>query len=150
MKIEVLQNNSSDRERFYQYLLEVNTDFAIPLSDKVNLQDYAVKLLTYGRVLVAIDSSSVILGAIAYYCNNHQTQKASWPFLSVKSQNRGRGYAAKLINRMLLDCKNNGMKYVQCDSVNPIAVNLYKKMGFREIDKSVVGQLTKVELLYNL
>ena len=53
-------------------------------------------------------------------------------------------------NRMLLDCKNNGMKLVQCDSVNPIAVNLYKKMGFQEIGKSIIGQLTKVELLYNL
>lgn len=150
MKIEVLQNDSSDRERFYQYLLEVNNDFAIPLSNKVNLQEYAVKLLTYGRVLAAVDSSSVILGAIAYYCNNHQAQKACWPFLSVKSQNRGRGYAVKLINRMLLDCKNNGMKLVQCDSVNPIAVNLYKKMGFQEIGKSIIGQLTKVELVYHL
>lgn len=149
MGIVILQNSESDRERFYQYLLEVNGDFAIPLSHKVNLQDYALKLLTYGHVLVIVDATA-ILGAIAYYCNNQQTQIAVWPFLSVKSQNQGRGYATKLIKSMILDCRNNGMKFIQCDSVNPIAIDLYKKIGFQETNRFTIGELTKVELLYNL
>ena len=36
------------------------------------------------------------------------------------------------INMMIDKCKNVGMKYIYCDSINPIAIALYKSLGFIE------------------
>lgn len=126
-KAELLTN----QEDLYKYLNDVDNDFGIPLSFKIDLKSFALKLIKYGQVYV-IKEDKHITAMIGFYCNDNINNNAYLPILSTKEIARGKGYARILINMMIDKCKNVGMKYIYCDSINPIAIALYKSLGFIE------------------
>ena len=50
--------------------------------------------------------------------------------VEVLKEFRGKGYGTKIMNYMI---KNYGVKYLHVDKNNEIALNLYKKLGFKII-----------------
>lgn len=145
MMITELSNNEFDAKQLIQYLEYVDKDFGIPLSAKVDLEVYARKLLQHGHVLVAKEGEEAA-GVIGFYSNDTIGRTAHWPLLSVKKETRGKGYAKQLIAKMISVCRSDGMERIQCDSVNPIAVSLYKSFGFRELRTGIIHGMKIVYL----
>ena len=70
-----LKNVSNDYLLLLQYLQEIDNDFEISLSQKVNLEEYVSKLLQNGYVYTVIDENKRnILACVGFYCNDMNTQ----------------------------------------------------------------------------
>ncbi|BAZ43648.1 GCN5-related N-acetyltransferase [Chondrocystis sp. NIES-4102] len=64
-----------------------------------------------------------------------QNQYLGLYFIATAKQQRRKGYAAQLISAMLHWGKNNGatQAYLQVETENQAAINLYNKLGFTEV-----------------
>lgn len=144
-----LNNTDNNCKKLTRYLCDVNKDFEIPLSNKVNLTVYSQKLLTYGIVLVSINGD-IISGLLAGYCNDAENGNAIISLLSVKKEFRGRGISRLLIKKMISECKKAGMNSILVDSVNPIAVTAYASMGFIIDSIESIGITNKTFLHFQL
>ena len=142
-----LQSTMDDCRRLVDYLLDVDEDFGIPLSSKVQIPVYAEKILQNGRVYV-IEEDGLFMALICFYCNDSKNHIAYLPILSTKRQARKKGYARVLIQQMIADCREEHMVRICCDSVNPVAVSLYKSLGFVEDYRKELQHQTKVYLSY--
>lgn len=146
-----LDNNVYNVRQLVQYLNYVDKDFGIPLSDKVDLDIYAFKLCTNGHVIAIVDEKAEIIGITGFYSNDKVKKIAHLPILSVKKEARGKGFAKQMISSMINICRQEGMEKIQCDSVNPIAIALYKSFGFVEYRKEFRDnmEIVYLELLLN-
>lgn len=142
-----LSNTKNGQQRLIQYLNDVDNDFKIPLSKKINPTEYAIKLLTNGEVLVSVDNGQ-IRGLIAGYCNDIENGKAVISILSVKIKYRGMGISRTLVKSMIEKCKQFGMRCIHVDSVNPIAVSLYLSEGFVKVSQETDGESNMFYLIY--
>lgn len=130
--IQILNNTVETPKKLTQYLREVDKDFEIPLSNKVDLGIYATKLLTYGIVIVSLDCGH-FNGMLAGYCNDTKSGNATISILSVKKHSRGQGISHQLISKMIDTCRKAGMRKILVDSVNPLAISSYQSLGFQII-----------------
>lgn len=141
VKIELL----TDQNELKSYLNEVDRDFETPLSNKTDIATFSTKIIDNGKVY-AVKENNKISAIICFYCNDYIENKAHLPILSTKKEARGKGYARLLINEMTKLCKEKEMKYIYCDSVNPIAISLYKSLGFIEYKKEKNKSYLKLNL----
>ena len=128
--ITKLNNTEDQKKALAQYLHEVDKDFGIPLSNKTDLDTYVIKLLENGVVLV-FSKNGNINGIITGYCNDIENGNAIISLLSVRKQYRGLGISRQLVNAMIDTCRQAEMKRIHVDSINPVAVALYKSSGFQ-------------------
>lgn len=141
-----LDYNENDRNILVDYLIETDEDFGIPLSDKVNIPLFAEKILSKGHVYMVFEDN-IYCAMICFYCNDIIEKKAFLPILSTKANARGKGYAKQLIMLMINVCSLYKMKYIICDSINPIAVSIYKSLGFKTYKESCDNGTRKKEYL---
>lgn len=137
-----LSNNETDIQILFDYLKDVDRDFEIPLSSKVNLSEFARKTLANGHAFMAREDDKFVALA-TLYCNDKVTVKAFLPILSVKECYRGKGYARQLVNIVINLSRLYEMKTVNVDSVNPTAISLYKSVGFKSVEVEEVHGLRK-------
>ena len=148
MKVVHLLPNR-DEQLLNDYLHQVDNDFAIPISHKVDITEYASRLLSAGHV-AAVEDAGVCVSVVGFYCNDEQSRTAYLSFLSTLKAVRGRGCAKLLVNEAIKVSRQAGMLKICCDSVNHGAVSLYKSVGFKEIKCEKVAGLEKRFLEYNL
>ncbi|MCM1291718.1 MAG: GNAT family N-acetyltransferase [Bacteroides sp.] len=123
----------------------------MPLSSKCSLEQYAHKLLEKGRVIAYIDvDSNAILSARGFYCNDKINKTAYGTMMSSLPEARGMGLAKKLILKMFEICSTNGMNKVISSSVNPIAIHLYRSLGYEEVSSIDENGISTVKLSYKL
>ena len=127
-----LSNNKTDTQILVDYLKAVDEDFVMPLSSKVDLLELAQKTLEYGYAYIALENGNVV-ALVTFYCNDKANAKAFLPILSVKKEFRGKGYARKLVNIVIDVSRLHEMQMVCVDSINPVAIGLYKSVGFKTI-----------------
>lgn len=147
--IRQLENSTCDIELLYSYLSLVDQDFRIPLSQKVDLHEYAVKLLIHG-IVIAYEENNHLLSCRGFYCNDVESGIAYGVMMSTLPEAQGRGYARLLIEEMFKICRSKGFKAVISSSVNPKAVALYKSLGYKEINVQPDGNEIRVTLKYDL
>lgn len=138
-----------DKDILFNFLVKIDKDFGIPLSNKIDLEFYAVRLLNKGYVL-AIEENGYIVSVLGFYCNNFQQRTAYLPLLGTIKEACGKGYARLLIVEMIKICQQVGMAKICCNSINPIAVHLYKSIGFIEISREKEGEFNKCFLEYKI
>lgn len=127
-----LNNNEKDVQILVNYLKDVDQDFGTPLSLKANLSNLAQKTLAYGHAYIVQENNNVV-ALVTFYCNDKVNAKAFLQILSVKEVCRGKGYARELVNLVITESRRHGMQTVCVDSVNPVAIGLYKSVGFETI-----------------
>ncbi|WP_300549007.1 GNAT family N-acetyltransferase [uncultured Bacteroides sp.] len=147
--IRILHNTNQDYCLLVSYLHLVDKDFGIPLSQKQNLETYATKLLDKGIVTVVIENDEIV-SCIGFYCNDVDNGIAYVSMLSTLSKTRGKGYAKLLIGEMIELCKKKRFKSIISSSINPVAISLYKSVGYEEIKKEIVDNKECVTLEYML
>ena len=140
-----LENIKEDQGRLLSYLKLVDKDFGVPLSSKIDMTQYVVKLLSLGNVIVVMENEE-IASCICFYCNDFQERKAYISLLSTLSFYQGKGYAKMLVNEAIRYCRTKRFQKIFVDSINIAAVSLYMSEGFRKIQTELINGNEKVIL----
>lgn len=114
------------------FLYDVDKDFPVNLSKKVDLENYAKKLYEKATICCEIDDN-MIIGMVAGYTDNIVDDMAYISLVGVRENYRGNGIASKLINRFVNIAKNKNINkiHVYTDSRNKNAISMYINLGFK-------------------
>lgn len=107
------------------------------LSDRVNIDAYAEKMLAFSLRFEAWHEQALI-GLLAAYCNNKDERTAFITNLSVLPHWQGQGIAKHLLITCLDHLNALGFKVVELevDRRNETAVSLYQKLRFKPVLKN--------------
>lgn len=116
-------------EQVLAFLLETDKEFQRPLSEKVNLVEYARKLSQYSTFSYCIEQDEMI-GMISCYTN--RPPKGYISNVCVKSKFQGRGVFGNMLERLLKEVVALEIDVIrlEVDEDNVTAQNVYMKKGF--------------------
>ncbi|MBL0311628.1 MAG: GNAT family N-acetyltransferase [Holophagaceae bacterium] len=128
--VEFLLNKASEAE-ISDHLSSCDTDFLPPLSSRVEINDYAKKIMSKA-VRFEAWSGGILVGLVAAYCNDQQKRIAYITSVSVLKAWMGKGIAAGLMELCIEHMKVLGMRQISLEVAedNTSAVKLYEKSGF--------------------
>jgi len=125
-----LKNTEENQEKLLQYLETIDSEFVIPLSEKVKLSDYAKKILSQGIVLATLSNGEIssMLGA---YCNDMVNRVSYVPILTISKQAQTAGFHTRDYLRPLIELLYEaGMEKFYCQTANRTVAAIYKRLGF--------------------
>lgn len=122
-------------EHLFEFLKKVDRDFPTPLSERVDLHEYASKLADAATISAIFDANQII-GVVALYCNDPNHEYSYIPLVAVLPEMRGRKLSKSLMASAISIAKENGFKTLGIHTENPAALHLYLKLGFRVIEDS--------------
>ena len=122
--------NTASEEQIVDHLALCDADFVPPLARRVDLADYAKKIVDRATRFEAWDGP--LVGLLAAYCNDPESGAAFVTNLSVRREWRGRGVATRLIELLVAHAGRAGFRCVQLevDLANARALERYEKSGF--------------------
>lgn len=127
--------SEGDYSPFFKLLNKVDSDFLPTLSSRVDLEQYALKLLKVANVF-GIYQKNQLVGAIAVYMNDLDSKVGYCPFIAILPDFRGQGFSQLLIEAAIVELKskkfNSFSLTVRADSP---ASKLYKKVGFKIVNE---------------
>ena len=138
--IKELINTPINQDWLVEYLRMVDMDFGVAISSKTSLEEYAAKLLHHGKVLTYMWNNEIV-GLVGCYCNDKLNKVAYISILSTLVNARGKGVAKLLIHSVIAMCRDYGMKLIKVNSINPIAIAVYQKMGFSIVREDMCEEL---------
>jgi ribosomal protein S18 acetylase RimI-like enzyme len=136
--IKNIQKNGGYKKRVIKFIKKYDDSFDPNISKQVNIKKYVEKVLSKGHFIGVVEDSK-IEGLVGFYCNDENNKRAYITYLAVDEGNRGKGIGSKLVNACNNKCSKEGMKKtrVQTSSGNVSAIGMYKKIGFRVVNKYV-------------
>lgn len=104
-----------------------------PLSQRIDLEAYSLKLLKLAEIWFAVVNDNEIVGIIVFYANNKQNRAAYIPFISVHPDYQRKGLAKAMIQKVFSIALQKGMTslWLNVQKENHTAQLLYKSLGFR-------------------
>ena len=112
------------------FLHKVDEDFQPTLSSRVDIKNYAQKLICNAIIFKAYKTSQII-GLVACYANDSSKTNAYIPFIAVDRDFRGYGIGETLLSKLLDELKNYNFKKLSLTvRKNSDAFYFYKKVGF--------------------
>lgn len=129
--IEVISSKSSNisYEQLLTFLNKVDKDFPTSLSDKVNLEEYALKLQTFATIFVEKYDDKIV-SLLAGYTKNLENNIAYITVCATLPEYRGKGLAKELFKQMFEYCQECGISAVHLYTSNKIAEKMYRDLGF--------------------
>jgi len=142
MQVIISNKETIELEQLYDFIVKVDHEFPIPLSDKVNLKDYSLKLYNNGDFYAAISNNNIV-GIIAGYNNDYQSKESYISLLALLKEYRGYGISKQLILTFIEASINKKMEKISAytHQTNTIPINLYTKMGFINTELNSRGYL---------
>ena len=121
----------ASQKDLYLHLEKCNHLFVPPLSDIVNLNDYALKLFEKAYTFEAWDKTELV-GFIGAYFTDRQTNKGFISNVSVLEEYNNKGIATQLLNMTKEYAKNNEFDKIglEVNAKNRTVVAFYKKNKF--------------------
>lgn len=128
--IEFGLNRASEGE-IAEHLSHCDADFVPPLSDRVEINDYAKKIASNATRFEAW-SGGRLVGLVATYCNDWEKRIAYITSVSLLREWTSQGVAATLMEQCVEHMKVLGMRQISLEvaSDNAPAIRLYEKSGF--------------------
>ncbi|MBK7646202.1 MAG: GNAT family N-acetyltransferase [Betaproteobacteria bacterium] len=128
--IQFSLNNASEAE-IVGHLWHCDANFVPPLSDRVEINDYANKITNKAMRFEAW-SGDKLVGLVGAYCNDQQRSVAFITSVSVLKEWMGKGIAESLIQQCIAHARVSGMRQISLEvaSDNLPAIGLYEKSGF--------------------
>jgi ribosomal protein S18 acetylase RimI-like enzyme len=128
--IEYLSNKATEAE-IVEHLLRCDADFVLPLSRRVNVNDYAKKISTNATRFEAW-SGDTLIGIVAVYFNDPVKHTAYITNVSILRAWRSKGIASRLVGQCIEQAKTLGMGQIKLEVAvdNAPAIDLYEKRGF--------------------
>ena len=128
--IDYLSNTASGAQ-VADHLLGCDSDFVPPLSGRVEIGDYAQKIVNKATRFEAW-SGGILIGLVAAYCNDSEKRIAYITSVSVLHEWTSRGIATRLVSHCVEHARASGMLEIRLDvaTANRSAIKLYEKGGF--------------------
>lgn len=125
--------NKADTAQLAAHLRACDDVFTPPLSDRVNVDDYASKIADRAQRFEAWINCELV-GLIAAYCNDLEQRTAFITSVSVLPIWQGRGIASRLMAICIGYVRNLGFRRIELEveGSNAAAVTLYNKHGFKK------------------
>lgn len=122
---------TGDCKSLVRFLHQVDFDFPIALSQKIDLESWAVKVLEIGLVVAAWQDGRIV-GVAAGYANDTVWRKAFLSVLAVAQDARGAGVGGDLVVEFERECSRRGMRCVSLTthSSNLAAKSLYCRLRY--------------------
>jgi ribosomal protein S18 acetylase RimI-like enzyme len=123
--------NKASAAEIAEHLRRCDAGFVPRLSERVDIDEYAIKIVTSATRFEAW-ADGVLVGLVAAYCNDVVSRIAYITSVSLLDDWRGRGIGACLIKSCLKHAATSCMKSasLDVDSTNLPAIRLYEKCGF--------------------
>jgi ribosomal protein S18 acetylase RimI-like enzyme len=133
--MEIIKLTQEFKEHLLKLLNDVQEDFSPPLSQRVQIDDYADKLLERANIYAIIINEN-IAGALAIYANDYENCRAYIPFLAVGQLYRDKRIATILISHTIEEIRKLGFKEIRLECLeNSPAHRLYVKNGFERMNQ---------------
>ena len=128
--VEYCLNKASVAE-IKEHLSRFDAKFVPPLSDRVDIYDYA-KNITEMAMRFEAWSGDTLVGLLAAYCNDEQNHVAYVTSISVLKASTRKGVGTRLLKQCIVEAKVSGMQQINLEvaSDNVLAIKLYEKCGF--------------------
>ncbi len=125
--------NFKDIKGLNVFLHKVDKLFPIPLSEKQNLNDFALKLAEKATLFVEYEDDRII-AAVAGYTENVIDNLGYISIVATLPEAQGKGLASKLVNQFLKNAEQKQLNAVHLYAVttNVPAIRMYQKLGFVE------------------
>lgn len=125
--------NNIKKNDLINYLKKVDFSFPIPLSRKVDLDEYADKLLEKATLCCEYKENELV-GLVAGYTDNLVNNLAYIALVGVTENAQHQGIASGLVKEFCKVCNNKKIYKVHLytDATNIKAIRMYKKLGFEE------------------
>jgi ribosomal protein S18 acetylase RimI-like enzyme len=129
--IRVMNYNEDELEQLTTFLRVIDDIFPIPLSEKVSIDEYALKALSKGVALCAEDSGKIV-GILLGYANDSATKNAYIGTLGVLEEYRSQGIGKSLVSFMKELSRSYGMERICLftHKSNEPAIRFYIDNGF--------------------
>ena len=123
-----------EKERFFDFIKKINYDFPIPVSEKVDLNEYCEKLWEKAELVAEVQDEE-IRGLVAGYMNDLENGSAYISLVGVSRDFRNQGLGKKLVHQFVLLCREKQIRSVNLytHKTNQAAIKMYEGLGF-EID----------------
>lgn len=125
-------SNPISRSELVEALKTLGDLLPDPLSERVNIAEYAEKLLKFADIIYAKHEDRVI-GIMAVYANDMQTRIAHFPLLFVANRYQHKGVGKELMLQAIALAKSRDMDsvWLYVHKENGHAIDFYYKLGFQ-------------------
>jgi len=127
----MLEINNIISKRELTDIIRVSSDeFKPPLNTLIKISDYCEKLLEKASIFVARENN-IVVGLIAFYCNDQVQKQAYLSYLYVRTDKRRKKIGQTLLRKAILHSRECGMKSMKLETRrdNP-STFLYRINGF--------------------
>ncbi len=123
--------NKASEQQIADHLLWCDADFLPPLSDRVEIDLYAGKIVG-SAIRFEAWTGDVLIGLVAAYCNDSEGRVAYITSVSVLTAWQKRGIALCLLDQCIAHVQQQGFRRIalEVSGDNASAVSLYKKKNF--------------------
>ena len=135
-------------EKFFLLLKTFGDLIPDPMSERVDLDEYAQKWLKYADILFAFHKNKVV-GLRVLYANDQETFSAHGLLTSVLPDYQGLSIGRQMYLLTIELAKERGMKriFLFVHFENHIAIKLYKSLGFIEVERKFPKITMKLDLM---
>ena len=130
-----------------EFIKKIDKLFPIPLSNKIDIEEYVCKLYKNGKIILA-KTNDCIAGIIGGYMNDQKENIAYISILGIDEKYQCKKIGTKLLNVFQQIAKRNKMKkiYLSVNKSNNKGITFYKKNGYELSGKCI----TQVDHDYTL
>jgi ribosomal protein S18 acetylase RimI-like enzyme len=141
---------SATMQDIFLHLMNCDQNFIPPLSQKVDLNEYAKKLNDKSITFEAW-SENMLVGLVAAYMNNEHEQTAYVSSVSLMKEYTGKGIASELMKMCHQYAEQHNFRIIKLEvNISNIpAISLYKKIGYIETEMKGERQIMKYEINKN-
>lgn len=138
-------------DKVFTFLKKIDKTFPVTLSEKKNLKQFAHKLYSSAN-LCTIEENGQIVAMVAGYTENTINNVAYITLVATLPEQRGKGYAKRLVLEFIKRAKSRRLKAVHLYAVrsNIAAMELYKSLGFVEWHLEKEKRPNDVHLIFYL
>lgn len=133
-------NRCNDIEKLKNFLCKIDKRLPVSLSSRVNINEYAIKVIERGIVL-CVEHATGIIGAILFYANDFNNKQAYLTLIATLEEYENRGVGHCLMSAMEKVVKDKGLKTIHLDTdvSNKKAIEFYCKNGYHidRVDEKV-------------
>jgi lipopolysaccharide/colanic/teichoic acid biosynthesis glycosyltransferase/GNAT superfamily N-acetyltransferase len=134
--LDVERSEKITLDELKQSLHEIDKDFVPNLSERVDIDEYAERMMNRAKFMIERDQDAIIKGIVAVYIDDEKSPNGFVTHVATNKKYRNQGVAKRLMIKTMDYCKKAGKTGIDLYTYNPIALDLYQNMGFEIVSQS--------------
>ena len=124
-----------NKETIIEFLKNIDKRLPIPVSEKVDFEQYAEKIINKGQVL-AIMQNNKIVSAGFIYCNDNVSKRGYVSLFGTLYGYENSGYGKRILEEVDKVAKENGMNKMglHTEKSNERAIRFYNRNGYQIVN----------------